>query len=272
MKHSFLKINYKKSSHRPKPVHRYIWWLISKYKDTQFIQRHELELIGIPLIIHGLEYHYRNFFKIEQKARHLLMAFEDSIRENGEALYPSLLSNLYPKAFQEIGAYLNVLGRLEKVITSDWINKYVTSQEIFSLIPSILSLIPLRHKYFAHRSFDAPRDSENQILKPNKVLSEKRRGELEYAIQTHLSLGLMGTWRGAKNEKPYLSYEIKIDAKDRHNILKEHSKNPMADIEYFKNEDETGFIHFIPTKHHHQTMLEIKKFFEELFKTNCIEL
>ena len=144
MKHSFLKINYKKGSHRPKLPHRYIWWLISKYKDTKFIQKHELELVGIPLIIYGLEYHYRNFFKIEQKARHLLMDFEDSIQENGEALYPSLLSNFYPKAFQEIGAYLNVIGRLEKVITSHWIKKYVTSQEIFSLVPSILSLMPLR--------------------------------------------------------------------------------------------------------------------------------
>ena len=66
MKHSFLKTNYKKNNRCPKTLHRYIWWLILKYKDTQFVQKHELELIGIPIIIYGLEYHCRNFFKIEQ--------------------------------------------------------------------------------------------------------------------------------------------------------------------------------------------------------------
>ncbi len=272
MKHSFFKTNYKKNCRMPKTLNRYVWWLISKYSDTKFIQRHELELIGIPLIIYGLEYHYKNFYKIQQKAQKNLLDFENSYQSEN-LLYPPTLVNLYPKAFQEVGAYLNVLGRIEKIITSHWIEEYFTQQEVFSMVPSILSMMPLRNKYFAHRSFDDPRSNENLILKPNKVvLSEKRRGELAYAIQTHLSLGLMGTWMSINHEKPHLSYEIKIDVKDRHFILKKYLKNPKNDIEYFKNDAETGFIQFTPSKHHPQIMLEIKKFFEELFKKNCLGL
>ncbi|MFT5852406.1 MAG: hypothetical protein ACI87J_002382 [Colwellia sp.] len=91
------------------------------------------QVYGVKFMIKGLEYHYENYM-IQTK--------------NHEKYY----------WFHEVVAYLNILGQIYYFFKSDYI--CVTEVEI----PNILKIIPLRMKYSAHRSVDAPRMKDGDHL------------------------------------------------------------------------------------------------------------
>jgi hypothetical protein len=237
MKHSFLEKAIPPSTHAPifsksKKYSAQLKNLFQKHPLCKLLVHHELETWGIPLLVDGLEHHYRNHSRLEKR------------QEPGNALK-------FSETIHEITAYFNRLGQIHALITSNWIADCISEKDIAALCPSILSIIPFRDKQSAHRSFDRPLD-------PSKT----KRTETDSQRESHSDLLLFFKWTGkVGNPELHLTYELKIAKDNRSKLLTTYHHLPVSDLEHFTNDEIS--ISFTPNRHHNQIMREILKIFEK---------
>ncbi len=253
MKHPFLTFKLKNYTGRYKPrkCSTKIRRLFAKHAHTNTLKEHELELIGLLDMADGLEYHHKNFVKIEKRCRKI---YEKIFTEKMFYSVPS--KNIHHEAI----AYLNRLGQVFALITSDWFKKRVNESDIAFLCPIVLALIPFRHKFGAHRSIDNP----------------KKETDSQKGNHASLPFGLM--WIGRNNNShnikdmatnllsSSIGYQLKIAKNEKLNrspILQKHHPLPIDEIEIFTTEE--IFITFTPTKHHDKICHEIIKVIEKFF-------
>lgn len=213
---------------------------------SELFVKYELELLGVLDIVDGLEYHYKNFRKIEKK---YIIAQEQLLKEH---IYEPVLNPQY--MIHEATAYLNRLGQIETLFTSEWFKNYMSAEELVKYCPIIFALMPFRNKFTAHRSIDDPRNET-----PSQMAS-------------HASIPLGISSRGKVGERPNVNYTIKVQRAERENPKKTplaiYQKSPIGDIEFF-TEDEV-FLTFIPTKHHQKICLEIVTVLKASFEKSFI--
>lgn len=152
----------------------------------------------------------------------------------------------FNNTINEITAYFNRLGQIYSCITSDWFQDYVKKEQLPFLCPSILALIPYRHKYAAHRSLDRP------------------WGESQSQHESHSNIYLYNEWHGKIGDpRMLIGYQIKIDKKDRCKILTNYHPLPVQNFEFFS--DKEIFIDFVPTDHHNRIIHETFETLTQLF-------
>ncbi|MDT3618403.1 hypothetical protein ACP26H_07915 [Cronobacter sakazakii] len=108
----------------------------SIFNKLDELRPHEIyynQVHGVKTMVQGLGYHFDNYM------------LQSKVRDQ-------------PFWFHEVVAYLNRLGQLYYFFKSDFIQ--VSEAEI----PNILKVMPLRMKYSAHRSVDAPRSRDGDLL------------------------------------------------------------------------------------------------------------
>jgi len=236
MNHPFLKFKHKKinlTAYKPKRLKTKIRGLL----DEKVLSIYQLELLGILNMIDGLEYHYHNIVKIEKKCKkYYKKMFEEEI----------IISIPAKNMIHEIVAYLNQLGRISTALRSDWFKEYVTERDLVTLCPSILALFPLRNKFAAHRSIDAPSgESDNQ--KVNHASLPFGLKWIRLNIDSHI-------------HDMNISYHIKIYKSDR-KILDRHKIPLVPTIENLSGDE--IWVTFIPIKQHNKISDEIIKVFEK---------
>ncbi len=243
MKHPYLNFTFSKPRKKLKTVSVRLAFLFAENSSSSILQSHELELAGIIDMAKGLEYHYKNFKKIEKK---YLASYEKIFKE-------MILSQIPGKEnmIHEAVAYLNRLGQIETLITAPWFKTYITEETLVNFCPKIFALMPLRNKFTAHRSIDDPR---------NETESQK-------ASQASIPFGIQS--RGPIGGLPKVSYSIKIAKEERRDsrktLLATYHKLPVQEIEHFSETE--VWITFTPTKHHEEICSEIvtvlRYFFEK---------
>ncbi|ATG58619.1 hypothetical protein ATS72_004900 [Pseudoalteromonas sp. 13-15] len=107
--------------------------ILHKLDQLKDYEVHYKQVSGVKTMVQGLEYHFDNYMA------------QTKVREQ-------------PFWFHEVVAYLNRLGQIYYFFKSDFI-KVVDSE-----MPNILKIIPLRMKYSAHRSVDAPRGNDHLVM------------------------------------------------------------------------------------------------------------
>lgn len=238
MNHSFLKFDFKNTKNtKCKNIYLKVIALFSEHHTSEIFMNHELEFLGILDMVDGLEYHYKKFIRMENKHRE----HQKKIWENGIYLTPP------NNPVHEAVAYLNRLGQVHTLLTSNWFKKNVKESAIARLCPSILALMPFRNKHTAHRSVDGP------------------RGESPQQLAMHASIPFGQIWEGSKveidqqgrpvwQEEIHITYKITIDRNEKLNrspILKEHKTNFVQGIEHVGSKDSSDlWLSFTPSKHH----------------------
>ncbi len=201
-------------------------------------------------MLEGLEYHHTRLKQMEKK---MLTDVFSYMAGGGRK------SKLGSSYVHEIRAYLNVIGQFVGCITSDWFSKnYVDKSQLSTLCPTVLALLPFRHKDAAHRCID----------KPEKRMKEETDSQKE----SFSSLYCDTEWTG-QHSKPcdltdeiplleqslatdlHLSYHAKIAVEHRCPILNTYNVAPVAGIEYPVSSVEI-WLSFIPVKQHFQIMTE----------------
>ncbi len=254
MKHPFLEFKLKEPTnkkYKPKKCSTLLKHFFAKHANSKAPQEHELELMGLLDMVGGIEYHHKNFLRIEKDCHKIYKkTFE-------EMIFYSIPSK---NAIHEMVAYLNRLGQISSLFTSGWFKKYVRKSDLAVLCPTILALTPLRNKFASHRSID------------------KSKNESSSQLANHASLPFGLRWIGtaSSNTNPFvwdmntnIGYQINISKHEKLNrslILEKYHSSPVDKVEIFtKNEI---WITFIPTKHHNKICNEIlsvmKKFFQEI--------
>lgn len=247
MKHSYLKIEFNETKKSKSKSHTTrVWQLFAQNKNSKALKEHEVELIGIPDMVNGLEYHYKKFQQLENtQRRHLQNKF------NTQMLYPTTNN-----AIHEAVAYLNRVGQLHTLLTSKWFKNYISEAELSQLCPTLLAVMPLRNKHTSHRSIDDPINED------------------DYKQAFAASIPLIVTWQGKSSlergkidvSTSNICYSLQISRhapKNRSLILTKHHANPVSEVEIFT--DETIFIHFILTLHHSRIMTEIMNVLKKIF-------
>ena len=261
MKSSFLEIrfNIPKAKKPPKNPKGHVAWLIQKQAYLPFVKQHGLELLEIPEMVGVLVYHFNNFRRIEKKANALIAPI--LIPEvSGEIAISDRIYSQYSKASYEKASYLVALGKLVTTFTSDWCS--LDSKTIVSTIPTMLALLPLRHKVDAHRSYDSPKLHEKNTLKANLP-----DAQLLYHIESHLLCNVIRKWirkDGAIN----LIYEILINREDRHSHLKNNACTPINGVELLM--DKGYQISFNLSQQHPIIIQEVINFIKNLL--NCLDV
>ena len=249
----------------PKSPEKYIGWLIQKNSQSLFVKQHGLELFEIPRMVGALIYHFKNFKRIEKRAANFIAPFinhnslNDIISSSQQDFqYRSQLLTLYLKARYEKAAYLGALGKLAKTFTSEWCSQ--NSKTIANTIPTILALLPLRHKVDAHRSYDDPRAHEKNALDLNQPDSQ-----ILSQIRSHLSCNIINKWRGqcGHNGSFNLTYEILIGLEDRSPYLKENALGPVNGVEVPMN-DKGYHIMFNLSRQHEIIIQESINFIKQI--------
>ena len=244
MKHDHIRFTFRKSSKRitksKAKCSRYLSELFATPEYFQRQQEYEVELMGLLDMVEGLEYHHKKFVRMENIQRKILQKIFDE-----EELLPTPPQNM----IHESVAYLNRLGQIDALITSEWFKRQIGETELANLCPIILSLMPLRNKFAAHRSIDYRRDETNSQL-------------INHAS---VPLGLKWTSFSVSDDVHEYSvvYRIKIYCKDRHKILRACERPPIDKIEIFGNDE--IWIFFILSKQHAYICAEIIKIVEAFF-------
>lgn len=243
MNHPFLQFRgFKKNQNkfsRPKQITAKIKALFAD--NAHALGFYQIELIGILDMVGGLEYHYKNFAKIENRCRIKL----EKEMDDGEQT-----SRPYKNAIHEVTAYLNRLGQFYYLMRSPWFGEYVKEDDLAKLCPILLALIPLRHRVACHRSCD----------KPGKDI------EINEHLATQASVPIEKRWRKEKDDILNISYEIKILKEEKLNrceILRKHHKSPVESVERFV--EGVIWLEFIPSKHHNNIGTEIYDVIELFF-------
>ena len=132
-----------------------------------------------------------------------------------------------------------------KFFTSKWFSNTLGKTHIIaSTIPSILALMPLRHKFTAHRQQDDHRKDDCKSLGLN-----------EFGLMPALSDSL---------EKPDdVKIEYQFPTKQRDRLLKKHKIPLVKEIEYFGNNNH--LITFTPTQIHHRIINEAINLLQHFF-------
>lgn len=235
MKHSFLKKNYQDTSktinrNSHKNYKKEFEYLCAKHQASIAMQADELEIWGISGILDGILYHYKRFKNLEKR------------QSPGNTSYVQFCNTI-----NEITAYFNRLGQMYACITATWFQKYITLDRLPALCPTILALIPYRHKYAAHRSLD------------------RRRGESQSQHESLSNIFLYTGWHGKVDHLDmHIGYQVKISNKDRCKVLATYHPSPVQEIEHFTDNDEI-FIDFVPFKHHKRVISEVFETLKQLF-------
>jgi|GEM_PF-2267905 hypothetical protein len=229
MKHSFLEKKpatptaIQKLARSPK-YSRKVESLMASSASAPIMSDHSLEMQGVPFMLDGLEYYYGHLKQMEKR-----MLLDLSSRMTGERRR----SRLGFSYVHEIGSYLNVIGQFTACITSNWFSNYVNKGQLAAFCPTVLALLPFRHKNAAHRCIDKP---------------DSRLEETNSQKESFSSLYCYVTWIGQipQTSSPihgisvqeqvlatdlHLTYQAKIAADHRCPILKKHNIAPVSRIE-----------------------------------------
>lgn len=256
MKHPIFQLSLKApcdKKYRPKKVSTLLKHYFAKRANSQKWQNHELELFGIIDMVEGLEYHARNFVKIEKKCSVIYNKIFD------ERSFYSVPSK---NAIHEMTAYLNRMGQILALFTSDWFKESVGENDLAFLCPTILALIPFRNKFASHRSLDQPR-KETSSQKANHA-------SMPFGLRwmgTASSDSDLYTWDMNSN----IAYQIKISKNEplnRSKILVSHHPLRVDGIEIFVEEE--IWITFIPVKNHDIICNEIFNVIQRFFASKDI--
>jgi hypothetical protein len=115
--------------------------------ESVFVEENFIQLEGIVDIARGLEYHHLN-------ALALLKMEQDSLQHIESVKH-------------EVVAWLNRVGQFYYFSQS----ALVKSVQLKMEMPTINLVLPLRHKYSAHRAIDAPRKSDTADQLPYQALA-----------------------------------------------------------------------------------------------------
>lgn len=158
------------------------------------------------------------------------------------------LSDLTPTnhhlASHEAVAYINRLGQLAYLLKSDWFTKVVPEEIVASTALNILSLLPLRNKFTAHRQIDKPWKDDC----------------LSLGLQQH---GLRH-WLAYPIGKPEnVRIEYQFSTKQREKLLDKHKVPVISGIEHFG--DKNKHVIFRPTENHYNIVNEVISLIERFF-------
>lgn len=195
---------------------------------------YEDQIGGLLDIMDGLEYHHKKISRYELAAQRLVVKLELA-KSNAMSLIELAQGTNHHPATHEAVAYLNRLGQLSYFFKSDWFCGQVSEPSIASAIPSILALLPIRHKLAAHRQIDVPRkgDSPNLGFNQFKLLNTVK--------------GPIGNPQAAR-----ISYSFPTN--EREKLLEIHRPTPIANVEYFGGSNH--IVIFTPTQIHPTILAE----------------
>lgn len=242
MKPFICNIEFKKQIKNPKNLSDKLHNLFVAYPEV--VESYKLELAGLLDIVQGLEYHYKNFEKIEKR----YINSQEKLFSEG-ILHPRPNNK---NMIHEIVAYLNRLGQLDSLVRSPWFNSCTLEEEIGKNCSIFLAIMPFRSKFAAHRSVDYPR----------KIDTEHQK-----ASQANLPFGIKS--RGKIGDRHKVSYDIFCAKADRHQFLKKYHKPLVNGVEFSIDEEVMNLI-FIPTdncKRIFDEILDITTLFFE--KNSC---
>ena len=253
----------KKLTDRIKTPVKKLHHLFSLYSDHKFYKNHEPFLLGLIDMVAGLEYHFKQHSKYEEKAKRGLS---------------------YSSASHEAVAYLNRLGQIYFFFNAAWLHDFfcgIKKQdshstqecglyqkldgELCTKIPAIFALIPIRNKFTAHRQQDKPWSDDCASLGLNVAglmpgfggkipetinVEELARGEPEIFCKTIFDTS-------KPNSRIHYSYPTNQRLlSDDHELV--------SGIEFFGN---NMVIVFSPTEQHKKIVEEILDFVELLLQT-----
>lgn len=230
MKHPFLKYQPKKAKKANRVLKRYTARLRHLLTNNNHLleENYQLELLGLLDMVSGLEYHYRNFKKIEKACRkRYKKTFED-------AIFYSIPSK---NVIHEMVAYMNRCGQIFYLFKSEWFSRQIKVKDLAYLCPEFLALLPFRHKFASHRSIDMSRGETPH----------------EQANQASLRAAWVGTFSkdDIKNGKGHDWDKMNI----QYQMLVTEKKD--------KGVEKVTWPTFIPAKHHNIVCDEIIRVIEE---------
>lgn len=197
------------------------------------------KLGGILYIVGGLEYHSKKIKNYERAACRAQLKLEKA-RDYSEKSFRAARSPLLSMEHESV-AYINRLGQLAHLFTSDWFKENIKDKLIASKIPSILALQPLRNKYTAHRQQDRPHNDDSPSL-----------GQNQDRLMSILA-----------NNK-WLQFQFATHQRDK--LLKDHHPAAVQGIEIFGTKNNT--VIFEPTKIHPIILSETFDLLEHFFESD----
>jgi len=234
-------------------------YLFDYYYNSEAYENNEQNLLGLLDMLDGLEYHHKNhsvfeeninikenfevkidndgFYYIEDGKYCIYTKFNKRKKEFGHFVEKMNGFIDYGGASHEAVAYFNILGKIFNLFRSKWFEKYVGKESRRNLVPSILALIPIRHKFAAHRQQD--------------YHSEPRKDDTE-----NLSVNLIGLLPSSRwdNDLNKIKICYLFPTKQR---IELRNQLAVEGIEFLGENNEDNYLQFVPTDCHNTVISEI---------------
>ena len=238
MKSDFLTKKYKTSNLSEIKRTKNILGKIKKLLNNECFSGHqnELEIFDIPRMIGGLEYHFKRLTSFEKK------------------IEIGIPSQSRDKIYYEMLAYFNTIGSLYSLFSSTWFKV----KNLASFIPTLLALVPFRHKISAQRSCDFKKNSDSE--------SQKQSHTTNVLFTSYSGKGKPSSLREMLGENALINLNIKINKIDRCKDLKKKNYKLVKPIEELDGKE--IWLTFSPSNNHPQLMKEILSLIESFVSDN----
>lgn len=162
---------------------------LSDFAKGLSVKQGQIDIFGAIDMLGALQYHYQQFLRVIRQ------------KSNGEIPFDA------PDERYEAVAYIGRLGQFFYFATSPFA-RTLLGVNPERLIPAVVRLVPLRHKYAAHRARD----------KPLKGTDEHND------LNAELGLGALGGWRFAARARGSLGRQHSNSASDLVSETQPHSE------------------------------------------------